>query len=402
MGELRFRINFITFGIQIFILIKLQKRKVIIVGTAHPFRGGLAAYNERLANEFQNEGDDITIETFKLQYPNFLFPGKTQYATWEAPENLNINISVNSINPFNWIKVGRKIKAQKPDLVIFKYWLPFLAPCFGTIAKTIKKNKHTKVICILDNIIPHEKRPGDNMLTKYFVKHIDAFVAMSKSVLNDLSIFDTNKPRKYNPHPLFDNFGAQLSKQEALDNLNLDKSFNYLLFFGIIRDYKGLDLLLKAFADKRLREYPVKLIVAGEFYTDQEKYLQLIKENNLEEHVILHAKFIPDGDVTNYFSAADMIVQPYKAATQSGVTQIGYHFNKPMLVTNVGGLGEIIPDGKAGYVVEPDVNEISNALVDFYQHNKEEFFIENVKKEKERFSWKKMIETVNELYSEIK
>lgn len=376
-------------------------KKVVLVGTAHPFRGGLASYNERLIKEFKDLGDDASIETFTLQYPNFLFPGKTQYSDSPKPEGIEINETVSSVNPFNWIKIGRKIKKQKPDYLIFKFWLPFMGPCFGTIARIAKKNKHTKVISIIDNIIPHEKRIGDKVLSNYFVKPIDGFIAMSQSVLDDLNTFDSNKPKLYNPHPLFDNFGELISREAALKELNLSPENRYILFFGFVRDYKGLDLLLDAYADSRFIEMNVKLIVAGEYYNNEEQYTEQIKRLKLENEVILRNDFIPNEEVKNYFRVADIIAQPYKNATQSGVTQIGYHFEKPILVTNVGGLAELIPHNKVGYVVEPNSQAIADALVSFFKDNKKEEFEQNVKLEKEKFSWKKMVDTINTLADDI-
>ncbi|PKP11789.1 MAG: glycosyl transferase family 1 [Bacteroidetes bacterium HGW-Bacteroidetes-4] len=376
-------------------------QKICILGTAYPYRGGLAVYNERLANAFQDEGASIKIETFTLQYPGFLFPGKTQFADWEAPKSLCIEQSVNSINPLNWIKVGIKIKKQKPDLLIIKYWLPFMAPCFGTIARIAKQNKHTKVISILDNIIPHEKRPGDTVFSNYFSKSADAFVAMSKSVLSDLNHFDTSKPRAFCPHPLYDNFGPKVERHTALKNLNLNPEFQYILFFGLIRDYKGLDLLIEAFADERFRQLKIKLIIAGEFYSDEEKYTQQINKHRLQENIVLHNRFVPDPEVGDYFGAADIIAQPYKTATQSGVTQIGYHFEKPMLVTNVGGLAEIIPDQKVGYVVEPNPKAIADKLVDFFEHKKASLFHKNILEEKKKYTWNTMTSTIQQLYKQL-
>ncbi len=375
---------------------------ITILGTAYPFRGGLAVYNERLAKALQDEeGAVVDIQTFKLQYPGFLFPGKTQYADWEAPKNLNITVSVNSVNPFNWVKVGLKIKKQKPDILIIKYWLPFMAPCFGTIARIAKKNRHTKVISILDNIIPHEKRIGDKLFSNYFSKSVDAFVGMSKSVLTDLNVFDTKKPRRFCPHPLYDNFGEKIERGTAIKKLGIDPDFSYILFFGLIRDYKGLDWLIEAFADKRFRKQKVKLIVAGEFYSDEEKYAELIKKHNLEEDIIMHNKFIPDAEVGLYFGAADIIAQPYKSATQSGVTQIGYHFEKPMLVTNVGGLAEIIPDEKVGYVVEPNPKAIADKLTAFFETDRADEFLLNILEEKKKYAWSTMTGTIMQLYKKL-
>jgi len=376
-------------------------RKVILVGSAYPLRGGLAAYNERLILEYRKRGDEASIYTFSLQYPGFLFPGKTQYSTEPAPEGIPIKISVNSINPLNWLSVGNEIRKIKPDLVIVKFWMPFMAPCFGTICRIIKRNKHTKIISIIDNIIPHEKHPGDRLLAQYWVNSVDGFIAMSKSVIEDLKTFFTlaPKPTLYCAHPLYDNFGDPVSKEVAKQRLNLDDRFHYLLFFGFIRDYKGLDLLLNAFADVRLRKFPLKLVVAGEFYCDPKLYYDLITDLGLKDLVLLSNDFIPDSAVVNYFCAADLVIQPYKSATQSGVTQIAYHFNKPMIITDVGGLAEFVPDGKAGYVVNTDPSKIAEAIIRFYEEKKEKEFSEFASVEKEKYSWGKMIETIDKLMS---
>lgn len=370
---------------------------VIIVGPAYPYRGGIAALNERLAYEYQKQGHKVEIYTFTLQYPNFLFPGKTQYSESPAPEDLKIYRKINSCNPFNWIKIGKEIKKKNPDLVITRFWLPFMAPCLGTIERVVKRNKHTKVVSLVDNIIPHEKRIGDKIFASYFVKSTQGFVAMSRSVLEDLSLFDSKKPRVYSPHPLYDHYGLRISNQEAQNNLGLDTSCKYVLFFGFIRGYKGLDLLLDAFGNKRLRELNVKLIVAGEFYGNEEQYMKQIKDLGIEDRVELHTYFIPDDKVNNYFCAADIVAQPYKTATQSGVTQVAFHFEKSMLVTNVGGLPEIVPHGKIGYVVEPDANEIAKALIDFYENEREKEFEQNVKEEKRKYEWVNMIEAFDKL-----
>lgn len=376
-------------------------KTIKIIGPAYPYRGGIATTNERLAQEFQTMGYLVDIETFTVQYPSFLFPGKTQYNLKEAPRDLSIKRAINSIHPFNWIRVGKRIQREKPDLVIIRYWLPFMAPSLGTIAGLIRKNRYTKVICLADNIIPHEHRPGDRMLTNYFVQRIDGLVAMSKSVLEDARTFKKDLPEGFCPHPIFDNYGERLSFETAKEKLKLDVNTHYLLFFGFIRDYKGLDLLLNAFADERLRNYPVKLLVAGEYYSSPEPYLELIKKNKLEDLVELRTDFIADEEVNLYFSASDMVVQPYKSATQSGVTQIGYHFNKSMLVTNVGGLSEIIPHGKIGYVVAPDPQSIADALVDFYSYDRRAEFEANIAEEKKKFSWSNMVNTFISLYNKL-
>lgn len=365
-------------------------------------RGGLASYNERLAREFVRQGHSVQIYTFSLQYPSFLFPGTSQYSDQPAPDDLYIHVKVNSINPFNWISVGKEIAKLNADLMIVKFWLPFMGPCLGTISRIVRRNKKTKVISIIDNIIPHESRPGDFQLAQYFANSADGFIAMSDSVLTDLQKFDDKKPKVFSPHPLFDNFGAAINKVDAYNKLNLEVNTEYILFFGFIRDYKGLDLLLHAMADERVRNLNVKLIVAGEFYTPAKPYWDLITELNIADKLILKTDFIPDDEVRNYFCAADMVVQPYKHATQSGVTQICYHFDRPMLVTNVGGLPEIVPHGKVGYVVEPEPKAIADALVDFYSNHREFAMRDNIKVEKRKYAWSEMLNRIFEMYEKIK
>ena len=373
--------------------------KIILLGTAHPYRGGLASYNERLASQFMSEGHDIQIFTFTMQYPGFLFPGKTQYTDGPPPEGIRITRVLNSINPLNWIRTGYKIKREKPDIIVIKYWHPFMAPCLGTVARIAKKNRShkLKVICIFDNVIPHERKPGDRLLTKYFTGSIDGAVVMSHSVGEDLKKFRVNIPVKYNPHPLYDNYGDPIPREEALKKLNLSNDYSYLLFFGFIRAYKGLDLLLEAFADKRLRNRKLKLIVAGEFYESNEPYKKIIMSNDIGNDVILFDRFIKEDEVAALFSAADLVVQPYKSATQSGVTQIAFHFEKPMLVTDVGGLREIVPHGKCGYVVEADPGPITESIIDFFENSRKEQFIEGIKKEKDKFTWDKLTGKILEI-----
>lgn len=375
--------------------------KIVILGPAHPYRGGIAALNERLAVELQKEGHEVKIVTFTLQYPGFLFPGKSQFADGAAPENLVIDRKINSVNPLNWLTVGRQLRREKPDLLIARFWIPFIGPSLGAICKIVRKNRRTKIIALTDNIIPHEKKPGDRLLTAWFLKASQGVVVMSKSVLDDLNTFDRRKPRRFGPHPIYDHYGKITSREAALHKLNLDPTFNYLLFFGLIRDYKGLDLLIEALAQPLLADLNIKLLVAGEFYTDEEKYRDQVKKLSLEERVIFYNQYIPNNEVENYFNAADLVVQPYKTATQSGVTQVAYHFNKPMLVTDVGGLGEIVPHEKAGYVVVPSPAAIAEAIRDFYANNRKTFFENGVKEEKKRFGWDNFTRLFYELMEEI-
>lgn len=379
----------------------MEKKRIIIVGPAYPYRGGIADFNERLSREFQREGHEVTIYTFTLQYPGFLFPGKTQYSTSPAPADLNIERKVNSINPINWIKVGREIRRQRPDVVMIRFWLPFLAPCLGTIARVVRRDKHIKVVALLDNVIPHERRIGDRLFARYMIKSVGGYVAMSDSVLKDAKSFDDTKPCSLTPHPLYDNFGDKVSRDEAIAHLRLDAGQRYILFFGLIRDYKGLDLLLRAFADKRLRGKNVKLLVAGEFYSNAERYEQLEQELELAQHIVWCKEFIPADEVRYYFAVADLVAQPYKSATQSGITQIAYHFERPMLVTDVGGLAEIVPHGKVGYVVKPNADDIADALVDFINHKQDNDFSTGIAEEKIKYTWDKMTATLIDVANKV-
>ena len=374
----------------------LSPKHIILIGPAHPLRGGLASYNERLAREFQKEGHTVTIYTFSLQYPEFIFPGTTQYSTEPPPTDLNIKIKINSINPLNWIKVGNELKKIKPDIIVVRFWLPLMGPALGTILRSVKKNQHTKVVCIADNIIPHEKRFGDKSFTNFFIKPIDAFITMSQKVLTDLQLFNKNKPAQFVPHPLYDNFGNILSKKEARSYLHINSNEFIFLFFGFIRKYKGLDLLLQAVEKLKNLQPPnfnFKLLIAGEFYEDKKPYEELIETLNIKDKLILNTDFIPDSDVKYYLCAADAVVQPYKNATQSGVTPLAYHFDVPMIVTNVGGLPSLVPHNKVGLVCEPNAEAIAIAMQQMMEIGTKNF-LPYLQEEKKKYAWSKMTEAI--------
>lgn len=374
-------------------------KKIVIIGTAHPYRGGIAAFNDRLARALEDDGYEVSVWTFSLQYPAFLFPGKTQYSDVPAPAGIDISRSVNSVNPANWLKVGRMLRKMAPDYVVFAYWMSFFAPCYGTIAREAKRNGKTKCFGLIHNMIPHEPSLIDKVLPPYFVKAMDGFVALSESVLTDIEKFDKcGKPKRYAPHPLYDHYGPREPRETALQLLNLDASQRYLLFFGLVRAYKGLDLLLEAFADARLASMPLKLLVVGEFYDDKQPYLDLMQRLQLENRVILVDQYVPDDAVKDYFNAADIVVQPYKSATQSGVTQVAFHFEKAMLVTDVGGLKEIVPP-EVGYVTATEPAAIADALCDFFLNHRQAELEAGVAAEKQKYSWSRMTETLSALFN---
>lgn len=370
--------------------------KVVIIGPGHPLRGGLATFNQRLAKEFIEEGHDCSIYSFSLQYPDFIFPGTTQYTDEPAPKNLTIHTVINSINPFNWLKVGRRLRKERPDFIIVRFWLPLMGPALGTILRRVRKNKHTRIICIADNVIPHEKRFGDKPFTRYFLKSCDAFITMSEKVMQDLRQFEKTKPAQLVSHPLYDNFGDILSKKEARDKLGLSEQDRIILFFGFIRKYKGLDLLLDAMADERIKQAGIKLLVAGEFYEDEKPFREQIEKLGIKDQLILRTDFIPDSEVKYYLCAADAVIQPYRNATQSGVTPLAYHFEKPMVVTNVGGLPSLVPHEKVGLVVEPEPAAIAEGILKFYQLG-ENYFIPHLREEKQKYSWAELVKAIQRL-----
>lgn len=374
---------------------------IVLLSPAHPLRGGIASSTERLAQELQQHGQAVRICSFSLQYPAFLFPGKSQYADSPAPAGLDIRAEINSVNPFNWWKVGRRLQREAPDLIIVRYWLPFMGPCLGTILRLARRNGHTKVIALTDNAIPHEKRPGDRLFTRYFIGAADGFVVMSRSVGQDIRQFTADKPISYIPHPVYDNYGAPAGREQSLHQLGLSADGSYLLFFGFIRHYKGLSLLLEAMAQPAVQSLGLKLIVAGEFYEDKAPYLQLIQDLGLEGQVYLRDVYIPDEQVRYYFGAADLVVQPYRSATQSGISQLAYHFDKPMVVTRVGGLPEIVAHGEEGYVVEVQPGAIAAAIADFFVQKRAAAMSARVREGKQRFSWENMASGIKKLYSEL-
>lgn len=378
-------------------------KKIVLLGPAHPYRGGIAASNELLARTFLRRGAEVKVCSFTLQYPAFLFPGKTQYTEAPAPADLRIERRVSSVNPFNWVRVGLRLRRERPDAVVVRYWMSFLAPCLGTVCRLARSNGHTRILALTDNVVPHEKRFFDTPFTRWFIGACDGFVYMSGQVKGELEMFTRTKPALFSPHPLYDNYGGRVGREDACGALGIDPGHRYLLFFGFVRDYKGLDLLLDAVAElKRTGRFSgKKLIVAGEYYGGRAKYDEQMKRLDITEDVIVMDRFVPDGEVKYLFSAADLVVQPYRSATQSGVTQIAYSFGTPMIVTDVGGLAEIVPDGRVGYVVRPEPSAIAAAIARFYAENRGDEFTAAIAREKRRFSWEALADRFQELYRSL-
>ena len=371
---------------------------IAVVGPAHPYRGGLASIMETMAREFQSRGYTVNILTFTLQYPKLLFPGKSQTVETPPPTVLNIRRCVSTINPISWWRVGRELRRAKPDIILMKYWTPFMAPCFGTIARIARKNRHTKVICQIDNVKPHEHHMTDGIFNRYYLHSVDGFIYMSEQVHSELKEY-TSAPALFSPHPMFENFGKRIDRDEACKHLKLDPTLRYTMFFGLIRDYKGLDTLLDAWAEFRREGH--KLLIAGEFYTAKDRYMEQINRLGIEDDIIMHDFFIPDDEVKHYFSAAECVVLPYKTATQSGVTQICYNFCTPVIVTNVGGLAEIVPNDVVGYVCEASKDGVKHAMERIYEEGTITRLQQGMTEERKRFSWQAMCDKIEELYYDI-
>ena len=370
--------------------------KSVLIGTVYPWRGGIAQSNEALYRALKKRGECKLI-SFNFLYPSIFFPNKSFLDTGKGPVDIKPERIVNSINPFSWLKAISVVKKNNPDVVIVRYWVPFLAPCYGTIVRLIKRNKNIKVICLVDHARSNEKRFIDAIFAKYVFNSCDSFLAFSNIVKDDLKALVKNKKIIVSPLPLFNNFGKKASKQLAIKKLNLDKKQRHLLFFGFIRKYKGLDILLDAMADSRIRKLNIKLLVVGEFFGSKEEYFEQVDKLGLKENVVFRSEYVPGEEVKYYFCASDMVVQPYRDASQSAVTPVAYHFERPTLVTDVGGLAETVPDGVVGYVTKPNSKAIADAIVDFYSKNKEKKFVKGIISEKRKFSWDILVNKIEQL-----
>lgn len=363
-----------------------KTQPIILVGPAFPLRGGIADFNESFGKSLQEAGYPVELVSFYLQYPGFLFPGQTQKAAGGVAPDLPIHNLISSVNPLSWFKTTKAIVKMKPQLVVIRFWIPFMGPALGTIAKQLKK-RGIKVIGLVDNAIPHESRPLDKQFSRYFFKQCSGFFTLSKSVADDLKTLVSGAKTQTSPHPVYDTFGEAASREESIEALKLNPGDKHILFFGFVRAYKGLDLLIKAMGVEAVKALGLKLIVAGEFYDDRAPYDELIHSLGLNDDVIIRDDFIPQDQVRYYFAAANLVAQTYRTATQSGVTQIGYHFERPMLVTDVGGLAEIIPHNKVGLVVDTNPGAIAQAILRFFQEDLEAQFSRETANRKTLFSW---------------
>jgi len=376
----------------------------IIIGPGYPLRGGISESNQALQKSFIKENINCEIISYSLQYPSILFPGKTQIV--DSQNNIvsnTINL-INTLNPISWFRTVRYIMRNKPTFIIVRYWHPYFAICLGLICKMLKR-KNLFIVGWIDNVDPHEKFPFQKQMNSFFFNSCDAFVVMSQTVKKKIDQYQFSKPKKVlvSPHPIYNIFGPSISKKIARKRIGIDstdKNDKYILFFGLIRKYKGLDLLLEVMNSKKIRDMKIKLIIAGEFYENKNKYLEKIKSLKLEKSILIQDSYIPNEDVVNYFCAVDIVVQPYLSATQSGVSMIAYNFDKPILLTNVGGLSEYVEHNKNGYLVDVNHEQISTALEDFYTNGKEKEFSDVIRKKKKLYTWKNLVDSFSQLRDE--
>ncbi len=375
-------------------------KKIIVVGPAFPYRGGPARFNENMCKAFIEQNIEAEIVSFTLQYPSLLFPGSSQFeASFSKKFTFKITRLINTINPLSWIKTAKYINQSKPDLVIFRYWLPFFAPAFGTIAKLLKRS--ITILALTDNVIPHEKRIGDHSFTRYFFRHCDGFIGMSEKVLNDLNTFTHNPNKALVHHPLYENYPPPIDQLHAREILGLPKEEKIILFFGLIRPYKGLDILLEAISRDELKGKAFKILIAGEFYENKKKYFEIIEKHRIQNKIILKTFFIPDDEVNLYFSACDTIIQPYKSATNSGVSMMSYFYEKPIISTNVGGLKEIIKEEQTGWLCNPDPESIAKTILKFLNTTNLEEMRQNIHLFKKEFSWNSFVKKIIDLFIQI-
>lgn len=372
--------------------------KINYLSTFYPFRGGIAQFNAALYRALEAKGHQVDAVTFKRQYPNLLFPGKTQYVSEDDKVDIIPgNEMVDSINPINWYNAAKKIRNSNPDILLMKFWIPYFGPSLGYISK--RQHPETRSITILDNVIPHERKPMDMPLIRYYLNRVNGFIVMSEQVRDELLSIKPDARFAYKQHPLYDHFGDRVDKAQARKKLNLDTNKKTLLFFGFIRPYKGVDLLIEAM-NKLDESY--QLVIAGESYGSFDLYQKLIEENNFKTNIHQHVRYISDDEVPLFFSAADACVLPYKSATQSGITSIAYHFELPMIATDVGGLKEMVLDEKTGIIVHvPKAEAIAEGIRNFFDIESKQF-ASHIAEKKQELSWESFAESILDLYAEIK
>lgn len=370
--------------------------KIAMIGPVHPYKGGIAHYTDLLCRALREDGNEVQLYSFKFQYPKLLYKKPQKDMKSSGFGTNDADFCIHTLNPFNWIKVAGRIKKQKPELIILQWWHPYFAPCFWSICKLLRREK---ILFVCHNVFPHERFPLDRLLTKWTLGCGRYFITQSKMDARDLLSVKHDAVYRVTPHPTYGMFCRQgMSMQKAREQLQIDQGQRVLLFFGFVRKYKGLQYLLEAMKLLKERDFKVQLWVVGDFGEDKEEYVEQIRAFEIGDQVQMVEGYVPDDEVEKYFAASDLVVLPYLSATQSGIVQIAFGFEKPVLVTEVGGLPDVVTNGKTGYVVEPRSAEmIAEAIMDYYINNRREAFVSQIEKEKDRFSWKTFVDTLMEM-----
>ncbi len=370
--------------------------KIVLIGPVYPYKGGISHYTGLMFRALSKKYD-VTLLSYSFQYPKILYKKEQRDYSNDTFKIDNTQYVINTANPVNWIATANKINKLKPDLVIIQWWHPYFAPCYQTIAGNIK---NSKVLFICHNVFPHERFPLDKWLTKRTLKKGNYYIVQSSQDENDLKTIIPNAKYIRAVHPTYNAFKMQnMSKENARELLGIQPEEKILLFFGFVRKYKGLDYLIKAMPQIKEKLSDCKLLVVGDFGDDKEEYIELINQLIVNDVIDIYDGYIPDKEVEKFFAACDVVVLPYISATQSGIVQIAYGFDKPVIATNVGGLPDVVIDGKTGYLVEvKNEKSIADAVISFFDNSSDGRFEAGVKEESYRFSWDRMIDNINKLY----
>jgi glycosyltransferase involved in cell wall biosynthesis len=377
------------------------RRHLAVVGPVHPYRGGIAHFTEMTVEVLRRRGHQVDVVSFRRQYPELLFPGKTQFETEGRSDAVTGPRLIDTINPLSWLQAARYLQRQQPDAVVFQYWMPFFAPAYGVVARMLRWGGIPS-LAVVHNALPHERHVGDAWLSRFFLQAAAGFVVMSDAVRDELRPLRRPEATVHQiEHPVYERFGDAVPQDEARAALDLPPDAPVILFFGFVRAYKGLHVLLKALPQVLEQVPDLHLLIAGEPYDDPARYRRIIEKSDLGEHVHWHDRYIPSGEVPRFFGAADLVVQPYVDATQSGVAQIAFHFEKPMVVTDVGGLAEVIPHEEAGFVVPPEAPDaLADAVTRFFADDWADRLTEGVRRQKKRFAPERLAEAVEALARE--
>ncbi len=374
------------------------RMKIAFLSPFYPYRGGIAQSSALLLRSFEQRHEVLPFN-FSRQYPGLLFPGKTQRVPPDdTADRITAEPVLDSINPLTWFRAARRIAAPKPDILLMRFWMPFFGPSLGTVAARLRR-KGVLALSILDNVTPHEPRPGDRWLLRYFLNRNDGFVALSQTVAEDLLRYRPDARYVVYPHPVYDHFPPPVDRDAACARLGVPPDKRVLLFFGFIREYKGLDIVLEALA--RLPDEYV-LLIAGEVYGSFQKYAEIIDRNGLAPKIVSHLRYIRDEEVPLFFSAADLAVLPYKSATQSGIAQIACHYRLPAVVTRVGGLTEMVEDGVTGMVIErPDAKLLAAQIETYFRENWKPRFAAALEERRRRYTWAGLAQTIEEFAEQL-